>query len=714
MKLVRMNALFQRPGVFLFCTTLLFVLLLLTWLTITNSQRKLIEFKSLQVAGVVSSQATAARSLYSQMVVAKLKADGFSASSESDNIVGAVPIPAQFLKNLAHSASESSEGQYRVRPLSKWNISPEQGLKDDFQKWGWEQLEKQQKSVQAETTNWKPVYRFENTAQGMSLRYLYPDPASGASCVACHNNLEALPAVVKNRENSGVELGKVWKLNDLMGALEVIVPIEDASAFADTQTRDGILILSAVALAGLLMIGAFFAFDLAKTKAMTTELEYQANHDYLTSLPNRSGFEMSQQRLLNEIDFEKQSNAVMLLDLNDFKRINDTLGHEVGDSVLIESAKRIRNAVNNRAIVARLGGDEFAVMISDTTRQEATAIANEIAQAFDPAILVGEYRLRTRPSVGIAMMPDDSTYASDALRCADVAMYVAKRGGTDIEFYKVAEDKNQLTKLSIISDFKTALSKNDLELYYQPKLDVNRGAFCGVEALLRWKHPVHGWVSPVEMLSIAEQCGLIDQLTRWTFMTGLNQIKKWTSKMPELTVSINLSTRMLNNVDTAELILQALRKSGVDGRNLIVEVTESGMLEDPECAIEILTTLNKHRIRSSIDDFGTGYSSLAHLQALPVNELKLDRSFMLNLNDSDKNKIIIKAAIELSHNLGIEIVAEGVETKEVLDYLIEADCNQVQGYFISKPLPAELLSTKLPQLAILANAISRSKKDMAA
>ncbi len=184
--------------------------------------------------------------------------------------------------------------------------------------------------------------------------------------------------------------------------------------------------------------------------------------------------------------------------------------------------------------------------------------------------------------------------------------------------------------------------------------------------------------------------------------------------MPELTVSINLSTRMLNNVDTAELILQALRKSGVDGRNLIVEVTESGMLEDSECAIEILTTLNKHRIRSSIDDFGTGYSSLAHLQALPVNELKLDRSFMLNLNDSDKNKIIIKAAIELSHNLGIEIVAEGVETKEVLDYLIEADCNQVQGYFISKPLPAELLSTKLPQLAILANAISRSKKDMAA
>ncbi len=702
----------QRPLAFLL--VLLLALLLLTWLMISYSQDRLIEFKSLQTAEVVATQATSARSVYSQSVVAKLRRDGFGASTSSDQIPGAVPIPAQFLKNLSHQSSEQSNGQYRYRPLSKWNMSPDQGLKDGFQFWAWSELEKQNYNVDEASRTWEPVWRIEENDDGKVLRYLYPDPASGASCVNCHNALEKQPEIIQIRMDNGVKPGRVWKLNDLMGALEVTVPLKKSSEFAATQTRNGLFIFSGVTLVGLMLVAAFTVIDAFRTRTMTRKLEHQATHDFLTSLPNRSGFELSQQTVLETHDLNDTSHAIMLLDLNDFKRINDTLGHEVGDGVLVEAARRLQTVIGDNDLVARLGGDEFAVLLTQTNRQRAADIAAKLTRAFDQEFVVDSYRLQSRASIGIAMMPDDATESKEALRCADVARYISKKGRIDHSFYNSADDKNHLTLLAVINDFRTALQNDRLSLVYQPKFDLNLGVVSGVEGLLRWVHPEHGAIAPDEIVPIAERCGLISELTAWSLRTGLRQLTEWLPQYPQLTIAVNLSARMLNDQNTVGLILKCLDEAGLTADKLTIEVTESSVMVDPECAERILAELDEAGVVLSIDDFGTGYSSLSYLHRLPVKELKLDQSFVKNLSDGGKDSIIVSATVELARELGLQIVAEGVENQHTLDWLCRLECDTIQGFYLCRPKSATELTARFPGLNLLASTIAFGEKKHAA
>ncbi len=688
------------------CMVLLVLLIGATWLIVNNSQQKLIEFKSRQIANVVANQATTARSIYTRTVVSKLKKDGFQASTASDNTVGAVPIPAQFLKALAHDSSENSGGSYQFRPLSKWNLSAEQGLNDDFQKWAWEKLEEQDRKGSSGRIDWEPIWRIEQVGGIDALRYLVADPASSQSCVDCHNAMEKTPQIRAQRVQAGVPVGKTWELNDLMGALEVIVPVHESSVLAASQTRNGLLIVLAVSLIGILLVLGVSAIDRARALGLTRNLEHQARNDSLTNLPNRAGFEHVASRIIGASDKEKETHAVMLLDLNDFKRINDTLGHHIGDEVLVKVAQNLERHLPGNALVSRLGGDEFAILIPGADAETACVVATTIDQQLDQIIEIDEYRLHSPASIGVAFYPADSQQLDELLRCADVAMYCSKRNRGGYRFYNEEHDNNHLNTLSVISDFKSALNEGDLSLVYQPKFNIRTGSICGVEALLRWKHPEFGMIPPVRIIPIAEQTGQIGQLTKWTLETGLAQLKKWLGKGFDINLAINLSVEMLDKTSTVDMILSCLRSADIPASRLVIEVTESAMMSDPDLALELITMLSDNGVIISLDDFGTGYSSLSQVHKLPLDELKLDRSFLLNA-DQDKNKAIIKTAIELAANLGLVLVAEGVEDLDTLALLYDLECEVVQGYLLSRPISPEeidkqfkLLEKAAGQLAI--------------
>lgn len=690
----------ERRSLILACLSLLFVLLAATWLIVNNSQQKLIEFKSRQIANVVASQAKTARSLYSRSVVAKLGRDGFSASTESDGQLGSVPIPAQFLKQLAHDSAEKNQKKFQFRPLSKWNLSPAQGLRDEFQRWAWEQLELQASNQHADVVSWEPVWRIESVEGRDALRYLVADPATSSSCVECHNALETTPAIRALRSESGVETGKVWQLNDLMGALEVIVPLHESSTLAAAQTKAGLLFVLVVAITGILLVLGVSILDGARSLSLAQSYEILARNDSLTNLPNRAGFEFKVKSLMEE-NQAQNNHAVMLLDLNDFKQINDTLGHHVGDDVLKEVAKRFQNVISDPAVIARLGGDEFVIFLPNVDNDDLHSVAQNIGIALFSNLEIGEFRMRASTSIGIARSPENGKELHELLRCADVAMYCAKRAKTGYEFYDSANDHNHINALSIISDFKTALDTDGLHMVYQPKLDLETGTVCGIEALLRWYHPEHGVISPVRLVPMAEQSDQIAALTRWTLNTGLAQLKRWHKSGYDLKLAINLSAQMLNTDEAVEMILELLSVHDVCSDRLIVEVTETAVMRNPEKAVKLLKWLKKAGVILSLDDFGTGYSSLSHVHRLPVHELKLDKSFMENLN-YPKNRAIVKTAIELAENLDLELVAEGVEDAKTLALLLDLNCTRVQGFFLCKPLTAELLTGQFDDLYKLA------------
>jgi len=683
------------------CIVLLCLLVTVTWAIVNTSQNKLIEFKSRQIANVVALQAKTARSIYSSTVVAKLKRDGFPASTDFESQIGSVPIPAQFLKSLAHDSNKQSDGSYQFRPLSKWNLNPDQGLKDEFQRWAWEELEAQERAGRLSPGDWKPVWQFAEIDGRKALRYMVADPASSQSCVDCHNVMEKTSEILALRTDAGISSEKIWALNDLMGALEVIVPVHESSELASSQTRNGLLLILAVSLVGILLVLAVSAIDRARTINLTRNLEYQARHDVLTTLPNRVGFDFLASEIINSDHRDAQQHAIMLLDLNDFKRINDTLGHQMGDEVLKKAASKLVEILPDDHVIARLGGDEFAICLPRHDKELAKKKARLIAKELDAVIEVGEYRLHSPASIGVAGFPQNGDSLVELLRCADVAMYIAKRDKSDFAFYEAKHDNNHLNTLSVISDFKSALSEGGLSLVYQPKFDLAAGKICGVEALLRWKHDEFGMIPPVKIIPMAEQTGQIGKLTQWTLDTGLEQLRQWRGQGHDLNLAVNLSAEMLDSIDVVSMILNSLKQAGVPESSLIVEITETAMMTDPETALDIVSQLAGAGVVISLDDFGTGYSSLSQVHKLQLDELKLDRSFLAD-EDNDRNKAIIKTAIELANNLGLNLVAEGVEDAHTLSLLLEMNCTLIQGYYLCKPIAASALSQQFGQLNQLA------------
>jgi len=432
------------------------------------------------------------------------------------------------------------------------------------------------------------------------------------------------------------------------------------------------------------------------------ELEYQAMHDSLTGLPNRL---MLHQRLDYHLLIacrEKQKLSFMMLDLNRFKEINDTLGHHIGDNMLVQIGERISNKLRSVDTIARLGGDEFAILLPNTSRDQARVAAENIHKCLEEPFIVNEYDLQISSSIGIAEFPADGKDSHELMQHADVAMYISKREKTQYHYYSATEDSHSITRLSLGADLKLAIENDQLTLHYQPKYRMQSGEIIGAEALLRWNHPVSGLIPPEVIVGIAEEMGLINDLSHWVINNALSFCGSMQQQGYLFAISINLSVQNLRDPDLSRFIEKGITRNALDSGLVSFEITESAMMTNPEKSIQALNKLHQLGVALSIDDFGTGFSSLAYLKLLPVNELKIDKSFVMDMEQDESDRLIVRSTIELSHNLGLKVVAEGVETQACWDMLSDMGCDTAQGYFMSRPLDAEhfaQLLTAHPQIA---------------
>ena len=417
-------------------------------------------------------------------------------------------------------------------------------------------------------------------------------------------------------------------------------------------------------------------------------LEFQALHDSLTGLANRTLLLDRLQQGIQHCSRHKTSLSLLMIDLDEFKKVNDTLGHQIGDRLLEEVGLRLSRSLREIDTVARLGGDEFAILLPDDDDHEAIEVARKIQQMLEDEFRVHDIKLYVSASIGIATYPKHTREIQDLIKFADIAMYVAKRNKLGYTVYDKEQNTHTIGQLALGSDLRNALGSDAIQLVFQPKLNVRTRQLCGVEALFRWTHPKLGAISATEAIDLAEQTGFINQLTLWTTEAAAQQQAIWTQAGIQLPISINLSVYSLQSEAVIDEILSRLASSNTEVVEYIFEITESAMMVDPQHAIETIKRISKLGGQLSIDDFGTGFSSLAYLKQMPVNELKIDKSFVIDMLEDENDAIIVRSIIDLAHNLGLKVVAEGVENKETWQLLQALDCDMVQGNYLCPPVSA--------------------------
>jgi diguanylate cyclase (GGDEF)-like protein len=420
-------------------------------------------------------------------------------------------------------------------------------------------------------------------------------------------------------------------------------------------------------------------------------VRYLAYYDPPTGLPNRV---MLMDRLKESIEKcrqEAKSLAFLLMDIDRFKEINDTLGHHYGDLLLRKVGERLREAIWDRDTVARLGGDEFGVLLALAESEHATLVANKIAKAIEPLFDIEGLPVMVEMSIGIALFPDHGQTAEDLTQRADVAMYAAKESGSGYLIYNAKHDRHSPRRLALMGELRRAIESDQLVLYYQPQIDLQTRRIVGAEALVRWRHPQHGIIPPDQFILPAERTGLIGPLTIWVLRKALGQCQAWREAGLEIAVSVNLSGRNLVDPKFCEEMIRLFQSQTVSPRSITLEITESAIMTDPTHAIEAITKLKALGLRLAIDDYGTGHSSLSYLRRFLADELKVDKSFVANITTDENDAKIVRSTIELAHNLGFKAVAEGVENQETLERLVAFGCDEAQGYYMCRPIPSEQL-----------------------
>ena len=447
--------------------------------------------------------------------------------------------------------------------------------------------------------------------------------------------------------------------------------------------------------------------------ALYRDMQVLAQTDSLTGLPNRSVLRERLRQALEGTRDHRTSLALLVLDLDRFKDVNDTLGHYLGDRLLVQIAGRLREVVDPADTVARLGGDEFAALLPDADIARAEVVARRIRAAVElPYVIEGE-SLILGVSVGIALAPEHGTDAATLFQHADVAMYVAKRGSLGQALYAPAHDRRDPARIALVADLRQAIQEGALTLHYQPKVAIPTGRVCGVEALIRWSHPSYGLLPPTRLIPLAEQTGLIMPLTTWVLEAALRQCHVWHEAGVAVEVAINISLSTLRDPDLCATVERLLRRYAVPPKRLCLELTESVIMADLVGTQTVLARLAALGVRLAVDDFGTGYSSLAYLSRLPVQELKIDRSFVQRLATETHDRTIVASTIGLGHSLGLQVVTEGIEDAETWALLTELGCDVGQGYYISRPLPAAEMEAWLRAAQAAADYPDRSAPDHA-
>ena len=438
--------------------------------------------------------------------------------------------------------------------------------------------------------------------------------------------------------------------------------------------------------------------DISDTKRVQTALHEMVNHDALTGLPNR--------RLLNELtghalrraEREKSNVAILFIDLDRFKVINDTLGHQVGDKLLMQVSSRLRDVMRESDTVARLGGDEFLVMM-DSLRdvEDASRVAKKIVSTLQAEFVIDGKDIFIGASVGISVYPGDGDDVDNLIKAADIAMYKVKsEGKNNYRFYSSDLSENAVERFTMETQLRRALERQQFELYYQPQVSLKTGRIVGAEALVRWQHPELGVVSPAKFIPVAEETGLVVQIGEWVLRESARQMVEWTGQGLDLkSISVNVSGVQVQRSNFADTVYGILVETGCDPALLELEITESVVMNNTEYVISVFARIKEPGVRLAIDDFGTGYSSLSYLKRLPLDKLKIDQSFVRDLTSDPDDKAIASAVIALARSLGLKVIAEGVETQEQIDTLVSMGCDDVQGYFYGRPMPADQFSAVL-------------------
>jgi len=444
--------------------------------------------------------------------------------------------------------------------------------------------------------------------------------------------------------------------------------------------------------------------DITERKLNEKQIHQLAFYDALTGLPNRQLFYEHLEQEMRQSDRNQNAMAVLFLDLDRFKLINDTLGHSVGDAVLAEVGRRLQQCVRSTDLVsrpvheealtsvARLGGDEFTMLVgSIDDARDSEPVARRMIEALSEPMMVDGRELFITPSIGIATYPVDGTDAETLIRNADAAMYKAKEEGRNcIQFYSAAINDRAVAKFTMETELRKAMDDDALQVYYQPQVDLSSGNVVGMEALVRWKHPRIGFVPPLEFIAVAEEAGLIDRLGEWVMKTACMQAKSWISEGREnLRIAVNLSGRQFYDGRLTGNVARILDETGLEAQFLELELTESMVMKDPKITVSALHELKEMGVRISVDDFGTGYSSLAYLKRYPLDTLKIDRSFVRDIATNSDDAAITNAIIAMAKSLGLSVVAEGVETSQQLEFLRGHGCDIAQGYWLGKPAPAD-------------------------
>lgn len=433
------------------------------------------------------------------------------------------------------------------------------------------------------------------------------------------------------------------------------------------------------------------ARDITTQKNYEQQLEHQATHDALTGLANRVLLKDRFDQALHQAQRSGRTVAVLMLDLDRFKVVNDSLGHSIGDDLLCQVARRLKTVVRDADTIARFGGDEFVVLLTEITElRDIRPIAGKILKTVAKPYEVGSHVIRLTTSLGISLAPQDGNDSTTLIRNADIAMYQAKQHNNRFSYYSAEMNQQLLANMELENDLRQALERGELRLHYQPKVSLDSGRISGCEALLRWHHPQRGMVSPGQFIPLAEETGLIVPIGTWVIKEACRQNLAWQAAgLPPICIAVNLSARQFRQGNLAQIVGNILRHTQLDPALLELELTESMIMDDPAATGQILLELKDLGVYLSLDDFGTGYSSLNYLRRFPVDSLKIDQSFIRDVVVDPSGASVVTSIIDIAHNLRLTAIAEGVETQEQLDFLITSGCDQMQGFLFSKPVAAD-------------------------
>jgi diguanylate cyclase (GGDEF)-like protein len=685
-----------RRRVLITAVAFLSAVVALTGYLISRGQQKLIEFQALQLAEIVTRQSAASRSVYSEHVVGKLTRDGVGIASERyQQEPGHVPLPAQFLKLVGQRAEVESRGLYRYRPVSKWNLAENQGLADDFQRWAWAKLEAQDRPSPKTPIAWDPAWRIE-TIEGVStLRYMRADPAVSEACVGCHNSLEGRPQTVALRVRAGVPPGKVFELNRLMGAIEVQLPLNIVAEKAREHSQVALLSVLLLALGGMLSIGYFVYADVARARALNHELAWQASHDTLTGLINRRHFERKLQHALEDAEVESSRHALMFLDLDQFKVVNDTSGHTAGDELLRQLAMLLKSQLRANDTLGRLGGDEFGVLVAHCDLGKAREIAEKLRQVVtDFRFSWGNRLFETGVSIGLVPIDARSGSVARLMSAADVACYAAKEGGRNrIHVLDAAERElgRRTSELEWGTRIGDALREGRMFIEVQkaialrPELQVTEYR----EVLLRMQERDRALVATSALIQAAERYNLMpSRIDRFVVRTACRLIAEGALPADSRRIlALNLSGASLGDEPFLRFVREEIAAWGVAPQLLCFEVTETAAINNLAHAIRFMNSLRALGCRFALDDFGSGMSSFGYLKNLPVDFLKIDGEFVRDIVRDSVDRALVTAICGVGRAMGIPTVAEWVENDAVLAVVRELGVDYAQGYGVAPPEP---------------------------